>query len=332
MSAVDEIQTETLDLLRAILPAGQPVAVLDFPLYDNPGDALIFLGTIAYLRRLDVPVRYIADIDRYDPGLLRTMHPSGPILLQGGGNFGDRWVRFQPFRERVVRDFSDREIVQLPQGIEFRTEEGLRRAQDAYGSHPALTILMRDTIGLETARASFPTNRVIFCPDLAMGYGLVSAAAPSVDLLALKRDDSESSMSTLVPDGAGARSTVQRDWGLSRAQRLQWNALRVPLAVLKRLQIKPAYFLAHRAYLALANVQVDSARSILGAGRVIVTDRLHAAVLGVLLGRPVVALNNANGKIAAMYRDYLGRIPLFAYVDTPFEAEEAVTSRLNEAL
>lgn len=60
-----------------------------------------------------------------------------------------------------------------------------------------------------------------------------------------------------------------------------------------------------------------------------VTDRLHAAVLATLLGRPVVARDNANGKLAAVFADYLGRFPLARFARTPEEARDHVRELLQ---
>jgi exopolysaccharide biosynthesis predicted pyruvyltransferase EpsI len=46
-----------------------------------------------------------------------TLGPDDPILLHGGGNFGDVWPGFQRFREQVIRESPNRRIIQLPQTI-----------------------------------------------------------------------------------------------------------------------------------------------------------------------------------------------------------------------
>ena len=80
-----------------------------------------------------------------------------------------------------------------------------------------------------------------------------------------------------------------------------------------------------------ARTLVRSAERTLLRGRIVVTDRLHAAVLATLLGRPVVARDNANGKLAAMFGDVLGRFPLARFACTAAEAAAHVDELLDRA-
>ena len=40
-----------------------------------------------------------------------------------------------------------------------------------------------------------------------------------------------------------------------------------------------------------------------------VTDRLHAAIFGALLGKPVIMVDNANHKLSAAHESYLHAFP-----------------------
>ena len=108
--------------------AGQPFALVDFPDHANVGDSAIWLGTTAFFRRQHaVEPRYVASIAAFSPAALRRAHPEGPILIHGGGNFGDLWPRHQAFRERLLETFPDRLIVQLPQSPPRRETRGRTR-------------------------------------------------------------------------------------------------------------------------------------------------------------------------------------------------------------
>ncbi len=88
---VRELQSETLGTWGSVLAHGGDVALLDFPSYQNAGDTLIYLGERRYLRDLAVNVRYLTDHARYRKEDLQRLHPTGPLLIRGGGNLGDRW-------------------------------------------------------------------------------------------------------------------------------------------------------------------------------------------------------------------------------------------------
>ncbi|AHD23713.1 hypothetical protein Y013_15055 [Rhodococcus pyridinivorans SB3094] len=74
------------------------------------------------------------------------------------------------------------------------------------------------------------------------------------------------------------------------------------------------------AYEYQANLNVRTACKILLSGRVVVTDRLHATVLASLLQIPVVAMDNETGKVGAIYRDYLHKMPKVSFAGSSDEA------------
>jgi len=69
-------------------------------------------------------------------------------------------------------------------------------------------------------------------------------------------------------------------------------------------------------YQKLAQINVRRAVRTLSRGRIVVTDRLHAAVLGTLLGLPVIAMDNSYGKVSSIYNDYLGSLPAVMFAET----------------
>jgi pyruvyl transferase EpsO len=332
IGVLEQIQDETMTVLSGILVPGQSVALVDFPNHENSGDSLIFLGQLRYLERAGVKVDYIADGSRYNPSDLRALVPDGPILIQGGGNFGDRWDYMQALRERVIADFPERRIVQLPQGIDFGEGPKLVQAQKVLDAHPDLTLLIRDHAGVERTRKLFPKAKVLFCPDMAFGYGKVPSGDVSVDAVVLRRNDSESvqvvDRFTMQP----SVSHIDLDWGLTGFAKLVSKALHIPGALAKRLPSLALllYPVQHRAYVAIAENNVRHAVRILGRGRLIVTDRLHASVLAALMGKPVVAMDNANGKVSAIIRDYLGGMPDVHFAASPKAAETLVHSCLHK--
>ncbi|MFM8220662.1 MAG: polysaccharide pyruvyl transferase family protein, partial [Planctomycetaceae bacterium] len=104
-----------------LLPPGTRCALALYPDHWNAGDAAIWWATKRLLGELGVGVDYACDPWNYDPRALRAALPDGPILLLGGGNFGDVYPREQSLRIRILADFPERRIIQLPQSILFRS-------------------------------------------------------------------------------------------------------------------------------------------------------------------------------------------------------------------
>lgn len=305
------LQEETLAVLGRLIARGSRVALIDFPLHTNSGDLVIAEGTLNYLEQLGVEVGYLSSTFNYDREALRRLVPEGPILCQGGGNFGDRWPTHQHLRERVIADFPDRHIIQLPQSIEWIKEAALGRAQRLYSQHRSLTLLARDTHSLtETARL-FPSNPVALCPDLALGVGRVeSPATAERDLIVLKRRDSEAHAEFAgVPAHLGSATTT--DWRIGRRRGWAWATLTLAAVTLHAARpVRPRLARYQAAmFRRQSQLVVRSAVEQIGQGSVVVTDRLHAGVLGLLMGKPVVFVDNENHKVSLAYHEYLHRFP-----------------------
>ncbi|WP_068151965.1 polysaccharide pyruvyl transferase family protein [Rhodococcoides corynebacterioides] len=306
VGALEDLRDATRATLADVVRRS-PVALLDHPHYFNAGDHLIYSGTPAYLNALGCSVDHVCAPHTYDAELLEQLVPSGPILLLGGGNFGDRWPMHQWFRERVVADFPHRRIVQLPQSFDFTDAGALAATRSIYEEHPDLTVLVRDREGAERTAEAFPTTAVRFCPDLAFGATVTAPAEPEVDIVVLARRDAEAveRPPALRPD------EEQVDWSLGASANAQWWASAAIEAGVWRLpwlrrRVHPIarVVMDHRTAMNL-----DAACARPGRGRVVVTDRMHGGVLAALLGRPVFLVDNVNKKVSAIVRDYLGTLP-----------------------
>ncbi|MGY1618332.1 polysaccharide pyruvyl transferase family protein [Geodermatophilus sp. SYSU D00691] len=329
-----EIQKRTLEALSRHLSAGDRVAVVDFPSHQNAGDSLIYLGEKEYLKRLGVEVSYVADANRLDLDVLEDRLGHGTVLLHGGGNLGDRWPDFQAFRERVIVACRSRKVIQLPQSVHFRDRRHLDRARQVFASHPGLVLMLREQVSYDFATQNFsaPGTTIEYCPDAAFGVGRVPVSQkPSVDVYAVLRRDSEAVVRDLRwPSGV---SVIVADWGLEGFDRVKWRIARTPGRLQRYVpaSARVLYPVMARSYEWQARINVRDAVSRLSQGRVIVTDRLHATVLGGLMGVPVVSLDNDYGKVSGVYRDYLRLLPGVRFVSDVAAVPAAVTEALAGA-
>jgi pyruvyl transferase EpsO len=320
-SPVASLGARVRQTVGALVPEGMPCAVLDFPNYANVGDSAIWLGGLACLRAIGARVVYTADLATYSPARLAARLARGVILLSGGGNFGDLWPHHQRFRERVVADFPDRTIIQLPQSLHFRSVEAVARARETLDRHPDLTLLVRDARSLELARAAFRAPSLL-CPDLAFALGtLPRASLGVVGIVWLSRTDAESA----TPARAAADVEVV-DWVERTAS---------PLSACHRLaarhpglgrSLQPILSLTRAR---LAQSRLDRGRAILSRGRVVITDRLHGHVLSLLLGIPHVLLDDRNGKLRAFHDTWTRASGLATWADSAEAALETARALIG---
>ncbi len=283
------------------------LAYVNYPNHGNAGDPALWLGGLQLLEELGHRIVYQCEPGTYDVAALRAADPDA-IVINGGGNLGDRYPRQQKGREAVLSDCPDIPTLQLPQSIHFSDLNALARMQRLVADHHDLTLLVRDQVSLERAERWFDAP-VVRCPDLAFALAPRSRADTArCEVLWLARGDKEAA--GYRPDVEGLDAEVT-DWLGTIADEPAWSrAHRWARTLNRRLTPKVAAggAAARRwgpvltaTYRPLAAARVLRGMRILARGHVVVTDRLHGHVLCLLQGIEHVVLDNADGKVRALY-------------------------------
>ena len=141
------------ECLKDYVSCDEPVAMVDFPDYRNVGDSAIWLGQMAYLSsRFNKSPSYISALPDHSHDKLDKAMPSGPILITGGGTFGDIWPGHQELRESILERWPGRLVVQLPQSIHYKSQQ--RADRDGAGNRaPQELRVARARRGIEAVRA-----------------------------------------------------------------------------------------------------------------------------------------------------------------------------------
>ena len=280
------------------------MALLNFPNHRNVGDPAIWLGERAVLQRLDVPVAYTCTPDTFSLRALRRAVGDGTILLNGGGNLGDRYAGQQGLRERVLAMCRDNPVVQLPQSISFRQETNRDRVAGLIEAHGGVTLLCRDATSEAVARDHLRAARVGFCHDMVLALDpLPRPAPPTTDVVWIARRDPEA-VHGEPPATAGVEVL---DWLEPLAGEHPWpdgarRAYDVNAWLIERMASR-TWAADHlwrpldATFEPLARAWLARGARLLSRGRVVVADRLHAHVVALLLGIPSVVLDNDHGKV-----------------------------------
>jgi pyruvyl transferase EpsO len=268
------------------------VVMLDYPNHGNVGDNAIWLGELAYLRNASIPIDHVADIPRYSPARVqRALGAQGAIVLHGGGNFGDVWPKHQVFRELVARNHPKIRIIQLPQSVHF--DSASLSLGNAIREHPEFFMFARDAASRTAAEHLFG-RAVHLAPDAAHLCRLpeVSIDRPSV---VLGRRDNEAFQ---VAEATGI-DWVTNAVGLAA----RWN--RTHRSLCRRFPSVGRFGgLQAFTWERLALQHLERGCRLLGSGAIVITDRLHAMLLGLQMGRPVVAIENRLGKLGNYCRTW----------------------------
>jgi exopolysaccharide biosynthesis predicted pyruvyltransferase EpsI len=326
---VEHLRERTIAAVKeAVSPAGS-CGLVDFPRHLNVGDSAIWLGERAILAQLGVEVRAACDFQTYDSERFRRRLGDAPIFFHGGGNFGGLYAQPQAFRERILRDYADRPIVQLPQTVNFASEQHRERTHALIAAHGNVTLMVRDHDSAKIA-SEFDA-RVILSPDAAFALGaLPRRASPRHDVLYLERTDFERASEH------GPRSEDAVDWlelEDRRARLLgEWHKLELGVTA-GRLEGGRSWLpsLANRAYDRYASWNVLRGTRLLASGRSVITDRLHAHILCTLLNIPHVLIDDRYGKVSSFWRTWSSEIPFARLARDSAEARTVARSLLDAA-
>jgi exopolysaccharide biosynthesis predicted pyruvyltransferase EpsI len=288
------------------------VALLDVPLYLNPGDAAIYLGTRLALEKSGKRITYIANQRQVDFGQLDDLKSSTTFVFQGGGNFGDLWPGHQELREAVMRRYPETPIVQLPQSLHFDSASALASTRRAIGEHRDITLLFRDSRSYSAAGSWFAGARLTLTPDAAFALGDLSGAKQCVRraggaLGTVLRADKESARRGRL--AAAALGLEVEDWRFSPVLRGHRRLANWAADALRELNAlggggSGAGRLV-RIYDGFALALLRAAiRQLLWTDAVIV-DRLHGHVLCTLLAQPHVYFDDRHGKTSALHQTWL---------------------------
>ncbi|WP_186312351.1 polysaccharide pyruvyl transferase family protein [Cereibacter sediminicola] len=319
-----EIDANLAPLLPAL--AAEPFALLDFPNHGNVGDSAIWLGELSWLQRRAGRGPALTCHVEERPGRL----PPGPILLHGGGNFGDIWPQHQLFREAVLDRHRGHPVVQMPQSIHYADPSAIDRAARAIERHGAFTLLVRDRPSLELARRHFPCE-VRLCPDMAFALGpLPRPAAPSLEGLMLLRTDREGVGQPVpaLPQGWRVEDWLEDDPAMYRT--VLTRTRRTALLSLDPRRLTRRARSLHMAN-QLAEWRLRRGVAQLSRARFVITDRLHVHIVATLLGLPHVFLDNSYGKIGRFSEAFGTLWDGASRADTLAEAMERARAHRNAA-
>ncbi len=280
---------------------------IDYPLHTNVGDLLINLGAEQFFaeHKLDIWRRY----NYYNfPGQIRGIRNDDVLLLHGGGNLGDVWFDYQVFRENILERYPRNRIIFLPQTVHFRSPAREAASIRRMSVHGNLHVFARDHVSLERLKKGGLTCASPM-PDMAHSLAGIlqpNQEAPAESELRLMRRDAEASA---LPAELAYRQSTPIDW--------DYGTFPVARRILHLFTVNtvkgvgrygPPLDLHKLWYWHRDNLIRDGIK-LFSRYKTVVTNRLHAMLLGILLGRNVVAWDNSYGKLSGYYDSWLKDIP-----------------------
>lgn len=286
-------------IIERWIPRGSELAIVDIPVHRNVGDMFILAAGARLFDELECRVVYRAGLRDYRFRAAKSAIGRNTIVVGlGGGNFGDLYPRYQAHRERVVRDFPSNRIVILPQTIHFGDPQALARARDALSRHPDLRIAARDSASVGIAHSM--ASEAALLPDLVETYGAPLLRPPG-------RGGADGRLVLMRRDRERAAADSGFDWPDL------FPEYRTRLAITGALMLAAGGVVSrtlHTRWGRYAEALLRRAGSRMESAAQVETDRLHAAIVARLAGRPVTLVDNAYGKLSAYYDAWWTNDPL----------------------
>ncbi|HHS9855085.1 TPA: polysaccharide pyruvyl transferase family protein [Klebsiella quasipneumoniae subsp. quasipneumoniae] len=302
-------QNNLKNKLNEILPFikdKNEVIFLDYPVYLNVGDLLIYHGTENFFKENNINIKLRRSNARYSVREIKKyITPNTVILMQGGGNFGDLYPEFQRFRQDVVSSFPDTRIIILPQTAFFENEHELNKSVKAFGAHKDLIIFSRDTRSLSIFKKF--TSQTFLMPDMAHSlWGTLPKSHKSKGTLYLIRNDKEINkvQRRLLEQKNGNDEYVDWEDILTSRDLLMRKLCRkldgiggvANLSVLKNISNALWYNYTYKMVQRYALYFTSHDK--------VVTSRMHGHIFSCLLSLPNDVIDNAYGKNSGYFKEW----------------------------
>lgn len=286
--------------------------LLDVPHYGNAGDVLIWQATEDILQAFNYKCIYSASISTYS---FHKLPEDTIIIFIGGGNFGDLWRRHQDFRHKVLLDYPNNPIVQLPQSVYFESTAYLEDDIKIFNSHfGTITLFARDASSFDFFKNHYPNCHSDLLPDMVLAFDLdsyikkyaIKLPPLSTKTLVVKRKDNESSDYSVLRKLSNVEIA---DWPSLNQTYVSQKILYIFLSVLQNVipqNIKKSMINYYYKNVYKKHV-IKSSIIFIASYTKIISTRLHALILADLLGKEYYYLDNSYGKLSGVYNCWINK-------------------------
>lgn len=267
--------------------------LLDVPYYSNIGDTLIWQGTEDFLATLSYKCLYRASISSFE---YKKLPEDVVILLLGGGNWSDMYYHHNEFRNRIIKLYPNNRIIILPQTIYYQGASLIRKDAAICRSHKRLFICARDRYSYDFLKKYGFSKNVLLVPDMAFCINVAELTKMSLpankNVLLFKRIDKEQTDMDSFVQSLSMGEYDMSDWPLYQQSEPMIDYIRTEIEK-KNNAVADAY--AYNTYLPS---RVKAGVELISQYNTVISNRLHGAILSILLDKKVTVIDNSYGKNA----------------------------------
>lgn len=271
--------------------------------HQNIGDTLIMEGEFQFLRTIKhykcKEYTTMESFERRSPQIPAT----DLLIMRGSGSFGDIWHEAPLFWKFVMEKYPNNPILFMPQTIYFSKQDNLLDMARRINNHKKVILCVRDADSYSIAKQYF-NCKILLVPDMAFYLRLKTSYIKTKydkkdKILIVKRTDIESKSSVLLDKIQNDQKATVSDWPTIGHH---GNIERVKNYLSKK-QMYKLYDMfiryVHRPYI------INKGIKFLASYEDIYATRMHAGILGVLMGKRVHFIDNSYGKLSRVYHTWL---------------------------
>lgn len=287
---------------------------LDAPAYGNLGDQAIAYAIRKFCRnvfsRAEIFEFQEDSVIQYLSWLKGTIKVEDLIVLQGGGNFGNLYPRYEFVRRTIIKSFPQNRIVVFPQSIYFSKdkagEQEIAAARKSYAKNKKLIIFARDSKSFLKMKKVFPETHIEMCPDIVFSLKGTVSAENRRGIGVCMRDDKERTISfeqtkKIVEQLSGDEAKIRIFDTVFNAEKPIIGEYREKLVISKLKEFAEC--------------------------ETVVTDRLHGMIFSYITSTPCVAVSNSTGKSLHAYNDWLNGSKGITFLHNP---DDSIAKPQNE--
>lgn len=275
----------------------------------NVGDVLLWKSTSDILKKIKHRCLYECSIRTYEKPQISDKII---IVIQPGGNFGDIWKDQQEFRHRILTDFPNNPIVQLPNSVWFNDKGFMEQDIERFRNHKApITICLRERQSYNIICQHYPFVKASLLPDMALSFDIDKfiKRKKGNDTLLLQRNDVELKNTTQLTQ-LKKNNVFYSDWPCMDkpiiAEYFCKKILYTSRRLGKKIQNKLTSFCYKKT---MRPLYIRNGIKFINQYQTIYSTRLHAAIIATILGKEVHLLDNSYGKCFSVYDTWMKELP-----------------------
>lgn len=291
------------------------VVILGIPIHGNIGDLYITLGELELFKELGVSCKYMKLLADSTP--IPEFPDDYTIILQGGGDFGDVWRGIHEYKLKIIERFNKNKIIILSETVEYFDKKLMEEDAKRMANHVSLTICARDQKSYDLLKKNF-SNKILLVPDMAFCISrakLISQMVlPIKKGLYLKRNDKE--LNTMLDKRGDWDEYDISDWPTVKndsflltvffrmvgyTDGFYLHNFRTISRIMRKITLWYAIYCVIPSIAKLGVKFISSYKNV-------VTTRMHAAILSVLLNKKFVVVNNSYDKNKNYYLTWLSDV------------------------